>query len=98
MKTCVHDKLLLIVFRRLVSAFFARDDSGHGTLYCRGTLKESADSVFLRLYAGETLLDTQHQKNEQDNNYALSVKLQTGLTAYRTEFGILRGGMDKILE
>ena len=78
--------------------FFARDDSGHGTLYCRGTLKESADSVFLRLYAGETLLDTQHQKIGEDNKYALSVKLQAGLTAYRTEFGIKQGKGETILD
>ena len=78
--------------------FFARDDSGHGTLYCRGTLKESADSVFLRLYAGETLLDTQDQKIAEDNEYALSVNLQAGLIAYRTEFGIKRGKGETILD
>ena len=78
--------------------FFARDDKGKGTLYYRGTLKVPADSVFLKLYAGDNLLVTQHQKIGADNKYALSVILQAGLIAYRTEFGIKRGGVETVLE
>ena len=78
--------------------FYARDDNGQGTLHYRGTLKESADSVFLRLYAGDKLLDTQRQKVGADKKYALSASLQAGLIAYRTEFGIKRGGAETILE
>ena len=78
--------------------FFARDDKGRGTLHYRGRLKESAESVFLRLYAGDKLLVTQHQKIGADKKYALSVSLQAGLVAYRTEFGIKRGGSEIVLE
>ena len=78
--------------------FYARDDNGQGTLYYKGTLKESADSVFLRLYAGDKLLDTQRQKIGTDKKYALSASLQAGLIAYRTEFGINRGRVETILE
>jgi len=78
--------------------FYARDDDGQGTLHYRGVLKESADSVFLRLYAGDKLLDTRRQKIGSDNKYALSASLQAGLIAYRTEFGIKRGGMETVLE
>ena len=39
--------------------FYARDDRGQGTLHYKGTLKEPADSVFLKLYAGDQLLDTE---------------------------------------
>ena len=78
--------------------FYARDDKGRGTLHCRGMLKESADSVFLRLYAEDKLIDTQRQKIGADKKYALSASLQAGLTAYRTEFGIKRGGKETILE
>ncbi len=78
--------------------FYARDDSGQGTLHYKGTLKQPADSVFLRLYAGDKLLDTQRQKIGADNKYTLSVTLQAGLIAYRTEFGIQRGAAETVLE
>ena len=78
--------------------FYARDDSGQGTLRYKGTLKQPADSVFLRLYANDKLLDTQQQKISADDKYTLSANLQAGLIAYRTEFGIRRGGTEKILE
>ena len=78
--------------------FFARDDKGKGMLHYRGTLKVPADSVFLKLYAGDKLLVTQHQKIGADKKYALSASLQAGLIAYRTEFGIKRGGLETVLE
>ena len=68
--------------------FYARDDKGQGTLHYRGTLKVPADSVFLRLYGGDKLIDVQRQKIGADKKYALSAGLQAGLTAYRTVFGI----------
>ena len=61
--------------------FYARDDKGRGTLHYRGTLKEQADSVFLRLYAGDKLIDAKHQKIGPDKKYALSASLQAGLIA-----------------
>jgi hypothetical protein len=78
--------------------FYARDDKGQGTLHYKGTLKEPADSVFLRFYAGDELIDTKHQKIDADKKYALSASLQAGLIVYRTEFGIKRGGLETILE
>ena len=78
--------------------FYARDDKGRGLLHYRGTLKVPADSVFLRLYGGDKLIDTQSKKVGADKKYALSAGLQAGLTAYRTEFGIKRGGVETILE
>ena len=78
--------------------FYARDDKGQGTLHYKGTLKEPADSAFLKLYAGDKLLVTQHQKIGADNKYALSASLKAGLIAYRTEFGIKRGGAEMVLE
>ena len=78
--------------------FYARGDKGRGILNYRGTLKEPADSVFLRLYADEKLIDTYSQKVGADKKYALAASLQAGLIAYRTEFGIKRGGKETILE
>ena len=78
--------------------FYARDDNGQGTLHYRGALTESADSVFLRLYTGDKLLETKRQMIGADNKYALSVNLQAGLIAYRTEFGVQRGATETVLE
>jgi hypothetical protein len=97
-----HDALV----QRIASAdekpvdhqFYARDDNNQGTLHYRGTLKEAADSVFLKLYTGDMLIDTQRQKISENNKYALSIKLKAGLIAYRTEFGIKRGGAETVLD
>ena len=78
--------------------FYARDDNNKGTLHYRGTLKEAADSVFLRLYAGDKLIDTQRQKISPNNKYALSTILKAGLIAYRTEFGTKYGGSETVLD
>ena len=78
--------------------FYARDDDNEGTLHYTGTLNESADSVFLRLYAGDRLIDTQQQKIGANNRYALSTGLNPGLIAYRTEFGIKLDGVETVLD
>ena len=78
--------------------FYARDDRGQGTLHCNGTLRQSADSVFLKLYADGKLVDTQRQEINAGKTYALSTKLRAGLISYRTEFGINRDGLETVLE
>ena len=77
--------------------FYARDDNNQGTIHYRGTLQETADSVFLRLYAGDQLIDTQRQKISPNKKYGLSTKLKAGLLVYRTEFGIKHGGAETVL-
>ena len=67
--------------------FYARDDKGEGTLYYNGTLAEAADSVFLKLYADDKLINTETAKPAADKSYALSVKLKPGLIKYKVEFG-----------
>lgn len=78
--------------------FYARDNLGSGTLHCRGTLLEPADSVFLRLYCGDTLVAKKKQSLGDNLKYALSVKMKPGLVTYRTEFGVETAGIEKILE
>ncbi|MCH1442010.1 MAG: DUF2341 domain-containing protein, partial [Rubripirellula sp.] len=78
--------------------FYARDDRGQGNLHYKGMLKEPADSVFLKLYTGDKLVDTQRQKISGDNKYTLTTRMRAGLTTYRTEFGITRGGVETVLE
>lgn len=72
--------------------FYARDDKNEGTLYYNGKLAEAADSVFLRLYADDELIKTEHANPGADNGYAFTVKLKPGLIKYKVEFGTEIGG------
>ena len=74
--------------------FFARDDKNEGTLYYNGTLTDTADSVFLRLYAGDKLVATDSRKPGADKSYALTVKLKPGLIIYKAEFGTKVGNAE----
>jgi len=78
--------------------FYARNDDNVGTLYYNGTLDSAADSVFLKVYAGDKLYDTQKQLVSADKTYALSAKLNAGLVKYRIEFGTKKGNSEKVLD
>lgn len=78
--------------------FYARNDKNEGTLYYNGTLTEKADSVFLKLYADETLVKTETTKPNADQSYAMSVKLKPGLIKYRIEFGTIQSDKENVLE
>ena len=77
--------------------FFARDEKNAGTLLYNGTLAQPADSVFLKLYADEKLVDTLSQKPAADGAYSLSAKLKPGLIKYRIEFGSAAGDRQSVL-
>jgi hypothetical protein len=76
--------------------FYARDDRNEGTLFYQGALTEPADSVFLKLYAGEKLVKTETAKPAADGSYALSTKLKPGLIKYKVEFGTKAGGRETV--
>jgi len=76
--------------------FFARDDINEGTLYYNGSLTDNADLVFLKLYADNKLIKTETQHPKADKSYALAVKLKSGLTIYKVEFGTKTGSTEKI--
>ncbi len=78
--------------------FYARDYKHEGTLHYNGTLDEAADSVFLKVYAGGMLLDTQTQTVSADKTYALSAKLKAGLVKYGVEFGAKNGDSETVLD
>lgn len=67
--------------------FYARDDDGLGTLVFSGTLAEPADSVFLRVYAGEDRIVNESKRPGSNGKYAFSVRIKPGLVKYRVEFG-----------
>ena len=58
--------------------FYARDDKGQGTLYYRGTLKEPADTVFLRFYAGDELIENQAPQDRCRQKVRFVCKLAGG--------------------
>lgn len=78
--------------------FYARDDKNEGTLHYNGTLDEAVDSVFLKLYAGNELVDTQTRTLSADKSHALSAKLKSGLVKYRIEFGTKNGHRETVLD
>jgi len=77
--------------------FYARDDKNEGTLFYNGTLNEAADSVFLKVYAGDQLYKTESRPLSADKAYAFSVKLKPGLIKYKVEFGSKSGGREIVL-
>ena len=78
--------------------FYARDDKNEGTLFYNGTLTEAADTVFLRCFADDKLIDTLTQKPGAGGVYAFTVKLKLGLIKYRIEFGTKTAGQEKVLD
>ena len=77
--------------------FYARDEKNEGTLFYNGTLTDAADSVFLKLYADDKLVQTEAAQPGADKSYALSVKLKPGLIRYKVEFGTKTGGRETLL-
>ncbi len=77
--------------------FYARDDNNEGTLVYNGTLKQAADSVFLRLYGDGKLIKTESSKLTADKSYSLSVKLKPGLIKYTVECGTITDGREAVL-
>jgi hypothetical protein len=77
--------------------FYARDDKNLGTLFYNGTLGQPADAVFLRVFAGDKLLETKTQQLGADRKYAFAVKLKPGLVQYRVEFGTKTAGQEQVL-
>ncbi|MCF7731581.1 MAG: DUF2341 domain-containing protein [Akkermansiaceae bacterium] len=77
--------------------FYARDDHNEGTLYCNGTLARAADTLFLKLYADDKLIQTLDQQPTAENTYAFTAKLKPGLIKYKVELGAKTGGAETIL-
>ncbi len=77
--------------------FYARDDHDQGTLFYNGVLDQPADSVFLRLYADDKLVETLTQPLAADRAYAFAAKLKPGLIKYRVEFGAESAGRQTVL-
>jgi len=77
--------------------FYARDDRNEGTLSCNGTLREAAESVFLRVYTDGQLYKSASSKLTADKAYAFTVKLKPGLIRYSVECGFRAEGRETML-
>lgn len=71
--------------------FFPRDNRNEGTLFCNGTVPEPTDTVELKLFADEQLLQTYQQVPTGDGRYRFAIKLKPGLIRYRMELVAIRG-------
>ena len=78
--------------------FYARDDKNEGTLFYNGTLNETGDAVFLKVYADDKLTKIETAKVAADKSYASSAKLKPGLIQYRVEFGTKNGAAETVLQ
>lgn len=78
--------------------FFARDDKNEGTLYYNGQFDGAADSVFVKLYADDKLIETKSQNLTDDKDYAFALKLKPGLIKYKLEFGSKTGNAETLLQ
>jgi len=81
----------------VANQLYARDDKNEGTLYYNGTLSNTADSVFLKVYADDRVFKTESQKLNTDKTYAFSVTLKPGLIKYKVEFGSKSGSIETVL-
>ncbi|MFO0869216.1 MAG: DUF2341 domain-containing protein [Pirellulales bacterium] len=71
--------------------------AARGTIVYAGRLDQPAESVFLRVYAGDQLIATQTQPLDAERKYSVSVAVPAALVHYRTEFGWQRGPSFEIL-
>ncbi len=78
--------------------FYARDDKNEGTLFYNGTLTETRDWVFLKVYADGKLIKSEVAKPASDKSYALTAVLKPGLIKYKVEFGTKTGGRETVVQ
>jgi hypothetical protein len=77
--------------------FYARDDSGQGTMSCKGALEDKADEVFLRVYADGQKYAEESNAPGKDRTYGFAIRLDPGFVKYRVEFGTRTAGQEAVL-
>ncbi|MCX6927285.1 MAG: DUF2341 domain-containing protein, partial [Verrucomicrobia bacterium] len=71
--------------------FFARDNTGFGTIYYNGTVSGSPGLVVLNVYSNGVLY-TNLSQAPNGSAYAFSVRVPAGLVKYSVQFGTVTGG------
>ncbi len=77
--------------------FIPRGDNNEGTVLYKGKLDAAADAVFVRLFAGDKLVESESAPLKDDGSYRLALSVKPGLIRYRTEFGSVLGGRETVL-
>ena len=77
--------------------FYARDDNGQGTLYCKGVLEEKAEEVFLRVFADGKKYTEESRTPGKDGSYTFAIKLKPALVKYQIEFGTRTAAAEAVL-
>jgi autotransporter-associated beta strand protein len=80
--------------------FYARDDTGLGTLHYNGTLGGSPSSVFLRVFTNGPSGDVLYTNLSQSlagGAYAFAARLAPGLITYSVQFGSVTAGVTNVL-
>ena len=78
--------------------FFARDPSGYGTIFYRGTETGSPTSVYLKVFRTDTGTDVQYGATQSQSlvggTYSFSAPILGGLYKYKVVYGKITGGID----
>jgi hypothetical protein len=77
--------------------FYARDDKGQGTMYCKGAVKEKAEEVFLRVFADGRKYAEETRAPGRNGSYTFDIKLKPSLVKYRIEFGTRTAAAEAVL-
>ncbi len=77
--------------------FYARDDTGMGTVFYNGTLGGSPSSVYLKVYTNGVLY-TNLSQTLSGGAYAFTARIAAGLVAYKVVFGSVTGATTNVLD
>jgi arylsulfatase A-like enzyme len=77
--------------------FYARDDRNRGTLFATGKLQDPAESVKVRLFAGDRLQREQTARLKADRSFRFEWPLKPGLIRYRFELIAIHQGVERRL-
>jgi hypothetical protein len=77
--------------------FYARDNQGKGSLYCRGKMPAKADEVFLRVLADGKPYAEESQSAANGQDYTFEVRLDPGLVKYHIELGTRATGKETVI-
>lgn len=76
--------------------FYARDDTGYGTIYYNGALAGSPDSVILKVYTNGTF-SAAYSQTLSNGTYAFTARIAGGLVNYSVQFGSITSGATNVL-
>jgi len=77
--------------------FYARDLRDRGILWACGTVREPADTVVARLWAGDRLVERREARPGADGSFRFELPLKPGLIRYRFELAGIQDGRSQVI-